>query len=142
MIENKNVSLALTAQKEDTICSYRLIGVYDPATESISGDLLQVCDGNITRRGKFQAVWINPDLASYTPAVVEPTVPAEPTSSQSAVDSKTGQNATQTEASAASPSIDSGKSRFQDVRQYADSILTGVGDISQIPIGMGGSGLP
>jgi len=33
------------------------------------------------------------------------------------------------------------KTRYHDVRQDADRILTGVGDISQIPIGMGGSGL-
>ena len=140
MIEDENVSLALAAQKEDELCSYRLIGEYDPASESFSGDFLQLCDGNITRRGKFQAIWINPDLTSYTPAVVEPTGSAEPWS-QSAEASKTGETAL-TEASAASPSPDSEKSRFHDVRQDADRILTGVGDISQIPIGMGGSGLP
>jgi hypothetical protein len=40
------------------------------------------------------------------------------------------------------PSATDQKSRFHDVREDADRILTGVGDISQIPIGMGGSGLP
>lgn len=142
MIENKNVSLALTAQKEDTICSYRLIGVYDPATESISGDLLQVCDGNITRRGKFQAVWINPDLSSYSPAAVESSRSAEPSSGRNEDATKTEESANLTQASAASPTPAAEKSRFHDVRQDADRILTGVGDISQIPIGMGGSGLP
>ena len=142
MIEDENVSLALTAQKEDALCSYRLRGEYDPVSESISGDLLQICDGNITRRGMFQAIWINPDLTSYSPAVVELSRPAEPSSSQNADAPKTVQSAPQTEASAASPSPDSEKSRFHDVRQDADRILTGVGEISQIPIGMGGSGLP
>ena len=142
MIEDENVSLALAAQKEDELCSYRLIGEYDPASESFSGDFLQLCDGNITRRGEFQAIWINPDLTSYSPAVVEPSRPAEPSSGQNADASKTVQNATLTEASAASPSLAAEKSRFHDVRQDADRILTGVGDISQIPIGMGGSGLP
>ena len=142
MIEDENVSLALTAQKEDALCGCRLTGEYDPASESISGDLLQVCDGNITRRGQFNAIWINPDLNSYTAAVVELSRPEDPSLSQSADASKTGQNAPLTEASAASPSPDSEKSRFHDVRQDADRILTGVGDISQIPIGMGGSGLP
>ncbi|HQQ36986.1 MAG TPA: hypothetical protein PK602_02685, partial [Methanothrix sp.] len=142
MIEDENVSLALTAQKGDALCGCRLRGEYDPASESISGDLLQVCDGNITRRGQFNAIWINPDLTSYSPAVVELSRPAEPSSGQNADASKTGQNAPLTEASAASPSPDSEKSRFHDVRQDADRILTGVGDISQIPIGMGGSGLP
>ena len=142
MIEDKNVSLALTAQKEDALCGCCLRGEYDPASESISGDLLQVCDGNITRRGQFNAIWINPDLNSYTAAVVELSRPEDPSLSQSADASKTGQNAPLTEASAASPSPDSEKSRFHDVRQDADRILTGVGDISQIPIGMGGSGLP
>ena len=142
MIEDENVSLALTAQKGDAMCSYRLTGEYDPASESIFGDLLQVCDGNITRRGNFQAIWINPDLTSYLPAVVELSRPTDPSSGQNADASKTDQSALLTEASAASPSMDSEKSRFHDVRQDADRILTGVGDISQIPIGMGGSGLP
>ena len=142
MIEDENVSLALTAQMGDALCSYRLIGEYDPASDSISGDLLQVCNGNITRRGQFNAIWINPDITSYTAAVVELSRPAEPSSSQNADASKTVQSAPLTEASAASPSPDTEKSRFHDVRQDADRILTGVGDISQIPIGMGGSGLP
>lgn len=142
MIEDENVSLALTAQKGDAMCGCRLTGEYDPASESISGDLLQICDGNITRRGNFQAIWINPDLTSYLPAVVELSRPADPSSGQNMDASKTDQSAPLTEASAASPSPDSEKSRFHDVRQDADRILTGVGDISQIPIGMGGSGLP
>ena len=142
MIEDENVSLALTAQKGDALCGCRLRGEYDPASESISGDLLQICDGNITRRGNFQAIWINPDLTSYLPAVVELSRPADPSSGQNMDASKTDQSAPLTEASAASPSPDSEKSRFHDVRQDADRILTGVGDISQIPIGMGGSGLP
>ena len=142
MIEDENVSLALTAQKGDAMCGCRLTGEYDPASESISGDLLQVCDGNITRRGNFQAIWINPDLTSYLPAVVELSRPADPSSGQNADASKTDQSALLTEASAASSSPDTEKSRFHDVRQDADRILTGVGDISQIPIGMGGSGLP
>ena len=142
MIEDENVSLALTAQMGDVMCGRRLIGEYDPASESISGDLLQVCNGNITRRGQFNAIWINPDITSYTAAVVELSGPAEPSSSQNADASKTVQSAPLTEASAASPSPDTEKSRFHDVRQDADRILTGVGDISQIPIGMGGSGLP
>ncbi len=142
MIEDENVSLALTAQKGDAMCGCRLTGEYDPASESISGDLLQVCDGNITRRGNFQAIWINPDLTSYLPAVVELSRPADPSSGQNMDASKTDQSAPLTEASAASSSPDTEKSRFHDVRQDADRILIGVGDISQIPIGMGGSGLP
>ena len=82
MIEDENVSLALTAQKGDAMCGCRLTGEYDPASESISGDLLQICDGNITRRGNFQAIWINPDLTSYLPAVVELSRPADPSSGQ------------------------------------------------------------
>ncbi len=142
MIEDENVSLALTAQKGDAMCGCRLTGEYDPASESISGDLLQICDGNITRRGNFQAIWINPDLTSYLPAVVELSRPADPSSGQNMDASKTDQSAPLTEASAASSSPDTEKSRFHDVRQDADRILIGVGDISQIPIGMGGSGLP
>ena len=45
-------------------------------------------------------------------------------------------------AASTSPAPEPAKSRFHDVREDRDRILTGVGDISQIPIGMGGSGLP
>lgn len=141
MIEDENVSLALTAQKEDALCSNRLIGRYDPSSESISGDIFQVCDENITQRKQFHAVWINPDLSSYTPAAVLASRPTELSSGQNA-DALTGDSASPAQPAPALPSATEQKSRFHDVREDADRILTGVGDISQIPIGMGGSGLP
>jgi hypothetical protein len=72
-------------------------------------------------------MWINPDISSFTPAKVEEATPASTVNGES-----TAQAARQ---------ASSQTSRFHDVHQDADRILTGVGDISQIPIGMGGSGL-
>jgi len=141
MVDEDEVILALTAQKGDTLCSNRLIGRYDPSSESISGDIFQVCDGNITQRGQFHAIWINPDLTSYTPAAVVVSRPAELSSGQNA-DALTGDSASPAQPASTLPSTSDQKSRFHDVREDADRILTGVGDISQIPIGMGGSGLP
>ncbi len=142
IVDQDEVILTLTAQKEDTLCSNRLIGRYDPSSESISGDIFQVCDGNITQRGQFHAIWINPDLTSYTPAVVKSSPPTEPSSVQNKDAALTGDSASPAQPATALPSATDQKSRFHDVREDADRILTGVGDISQIPIGMGGSGLP
>lgn len=142
IVDQDEVILTLTTQKEDTLCSNRLIGRYDPSSESISGDIFQVCDGNITQRGQFHAIWINPDLTSYTPAVVKASGPTELSSGRNADDALTGDSASPAQPATALPSTTDQKSRFHDVREDADRILTGVGDISQIPIGMGGSGLP
>lgn len=142
LVDEDEVSLALTAQKGDTLCSNRLIGRYNASSESISGDIFQVCDGNITQRGQFHAVWINPDLSSYTPAVVLASRPTELSSGQNADAALTGDSASPAQPAPTLPSATDQKSRFHDVREDADRILTGVGDISQIPIGMGGSGLP
>jgi hypothetical protein len=115
--------------------STRLNGTYDPSNQSIRGDLLKVKNGTISERGTFEAIWINPDTASYTPAVIpqkaEPSiVQSAPSSSEAAVEKPAGvQSGSRSE------------DYFHDVRQDAVSILTGVGDLSQIPIGMGGSGL-
>ncbi|MCX6677924.1 MAG: hypothetical protein NTU95_08285 [Methanothrix sp.] len=89
-VEGGRVTMVLTALKDTGQFSSRLRGTYDAAGGSIKGDLLQVSNGNISLRSDFQAMWINPDISSYTAASVA---------------------------------------------------LPWVGDISQIPIGMGGSGL-
>jgi hypothetical protein len=97
------------------------------ADGSISGRFFQTDGVNISKRGEFNAMWINPDLSSYTPAEVKELTPEIHLL-----------NITTTSNSDTNPQ----KTRYHDVRQDADRILTGVGDISQIPIGMGGSGLP
>ncbi len=71
-------------------------------------------------------MYINPELSGYTPAKVKELTPKMPISNiNDTSDTTTNQQ----------------KTKYHDVRQDADRILTGVGDISQIPIGMGGSGL-
>jgi len=97
------------------------------ADGAISGEFFQVSEGRISGSGEFNALWINPDLSSYVPAKVnelEMRVPATNVSAPSAVN--------QTDLEASQP-----KSRFHDIHLDADRIQTGVGDISQIPIGMG-----
>ena len=138
--EEDEIILVLSAQKGDDLCSSRLIGRYDPSSESISGEIFQVCDANISRRGEFQAVWINPDISSYSPAAIKPSRPNAPSPAQDTNTSVTGESASA--AAPTTPAPEPAKSRFHDVREDRDRILTGVGDISQIPIGMGGSGLP
>jgi len=78
-------------------------------------------------------MWINPDISSYTSAK------AESQARKSAPGEKEA-NATVQAAkeSLPTPVASSQKSRYHDVREDADRILTGVGDISQIPIGMSG----
>ena len=138
--EGDEIILVLSAQKGDVLCSSRLMGIYDPSSESISGEIFQVCDANITRRGEFQAIWINPDISSYSPAAIKPSSLAAASLTQDTNASVTGESASA--AASTSPAPEPAKSRFHDVREDRDRILTGVGDISQIPIGMGGSGLP
>ncbi|MFZ2472295.1 MAG: hypothetical protein WAW52_10190 [Methanothrix sp.] len=136
-VKEDRIYLVLTGLKDAVQFSSQLTGSYDAVSGSIQGDLLQVINGNISLRSQFLATWINPDISSYTAAQV----------AQSGADaSALGQNTNAT-AQAAVESVQfalpasSQESRYHDVRQDADRILTGVGDISQIPIGMGGSGL-
>ena len=135
-LEGNSVDLVLTSQNGTEETATHLVGNFDETSQSIKGDLLKVSNGQITERSKFEAVWINPDISSYTPAVIPiPKAPAT-ASSQEAQDTAPP-IATENSLPTATPP----KSYFHDVRQDADRILTGVGDISQIPIGMGGSGL-
>ena len=134
-VEEGRIYLVLTGLKHKVLFSSRLTGTYDAVSGSMQGDLLQVANGSISLRSQFQAMWINPDINSYTAAHV-----ALPIAEASDLGQQTNASAAQ----AKEESLQSGssqKSRYYDVRQDADRILTGVGDISQIPIGMGGSGL-
>jgi len=132
-VEEGRIYLVLTALKDTVQFSSRLTGTYDAASESVKGDILQVSNGNISLRSDFQAMWINPDISSYTSAK------AESQARKSAPGEKEA-NATVQAAkeSLPTPVASSQKSRYHDVREDADRILTGVGDISQIPIGMSG----
>jgi len=134
-VKGNRVDLVLTFLWGTEQTANLLKGNIDPESQSITGDLRKVRNGQIIQRGEFQAVWINPDVSSYAPAVVTELKAASTVSAQDA------QNATPQAAPANLLSTTVPKSYFHDIRQDAARILTGVGDISQIPIGMGGSGL-
>jgi hypothetical protein len=126
-VSENRVHLAIAALKGKEKVSIVLDGVL--ADGAISGEFFQASEGRISGSGEFNAVWINPDLLSYVSAKVnelepEITVPATNVSAPPA--------ANQTDLQASLP-----KSRFHDIHQDADRIPPGVGDISQIPIGMG-----
>jgi hypothetical protein len=133
--KNDEVDLVLTAVSNGNQFTSRLTGTFDSASQSIKGNFLMIQKGQISDRGDFEAIWINPDTSSYTPAIVEgPEItPSAPTrDSDRSVLPEDGKDSLQASMQ---------KSRYHDVHEDADRILTGVGDISQIPIGMGGSGL-
>jgi hypothetical protein len=123
LISDSEVILVVTALQGDTQSSILLEGIF--ANESMSGSFFRQKDGQIYDRGTFKAVWINPDVSSYEPAKIQGTPSLAANISAPAADDPASLR----------------KTRYHDVRQDADRILTGVGDISQIPIGMGGSGL-
>ena len=141
-VQGDSVSLVLTALTDTDQFSCRLTGTYDQASGMISGDLVRVKDGMISGRSQFQAMWINPDVSSYKPAEVAASSTQESSaSSDTNATAKQAQDNAQTASSRATSSPSSQESKYHDVRQDADRILTGVGDLSQIPIGMGGSGV-
>lgn len=129
-VSENRVHLAIAELNGRELVSTVLDGILTDG--AISGKFFQASEGIISSSGEFNAVSINPDLSSYVPAKVNELVPevlvpaANPTnvSGPSAV--------SQTVQQTAQP-----KSRFHDVHLDADRIQTGVGDISQIPIGMG-----
>jgi hypothetical protein len=131
-ISGDDVEMVLTTIKGNDQSSFKMTGVFDAANQSLKGSFFRVSKGKISARGNFEAMSINPDTSSYIPATIEEPKVAASASSDAA-------NAT---APKATDQAYQQPSRFHDVRQDADRILTGVGDISQIPIGMGGSGLP
>ena len=131
-VEGDRVYLVLTALKDTVQFSSRLMGTYDAASGSIKGDFLQVSNGNISLRSQFQALWINPDISSYTALQI-----TQPEAEASALGQETSATLPEAKESLL-PTASSQKSKYHDVREDADRILTGVGDISQIPIGMSG----
>jgi len=134
-VNDDRVELVLTYIDGGVETITRLNGTYDPSDQSIKGELLKLKDGAISERGSFEAMWINPDTSSYTPATIAQkaeaaVVQSTPSSPEPSVDRpvavRTGTGS---------------EGYYYDVRKDAARILTGVGDLSQIPIGMGGSGL-
>ena len=130
-ITGDKVELILTASKDKVQTTTKMSGIF--ANESITGNYSQVSGGKIVGKGNFSAEWISPDISSYTPATIEEpkveTPAPEPTIAATAVETAANQTTEQKDP----------KSRFVDVRQYADKIGPG-GDLSGVPPGMGGSG--
>jgi hypothetical protein len=87
-VEGDRVDLVLTSQNGTEETATRLLGNFDEASQSIKGDLIKVSNGQISERSRFEAVWINPDISSYTPAAVP--LPG----AASAVSSREAQNTT------------------------------------------------
>jgi hypothetical protein len=133
-VEGNRVDLVLTSQNGTEVDATHLKGNFIDVSQSIKGDLIKVSNGQISERSNFEAVWINPDISSYTPAVVSLPVTA------SAVTGREAQNTT-SPIMAENPTTTRPESYYHDIHEDADRVMTGVGDISQIPIGMGGSGL-
>jgi hypothetical protein len=129
-ISGDRVHLAIASLKGNEKVSTVLDGII--ADGAISGKFFQASEGRISDGGEFNAVSINPDLSSYIPAKVNEPAPELPVPAFSATNVSTRSAVSQTVQQASVP-----KSRFHDVHLDADRIQTGVGDISQIPIGMG-----
>ena len=126
-VAGDKVDLTMSAVKDNVMTITRLAGTF--ANESVSGNFTQVSEGKILSNGTFNAMWINPDTSSYTPATVE--VPAAVVAPAAIVDNAT------TTAETAAEEVKEEKSRFVDVREYKDKIGPG-GDLSGIPPGMSG----
>jgi hypothetical protein len=135
-VSGDQVNLVIAALKGETLVATKMTGTF--AAEAINGQFFQVSNGQITSRGDFSAMWINPDVSSYTPAVIAQSEP-EPVSQPAQTDNVTTPAATTTETTQQPVQLGQG-SRFVDVRKYKDQIGPG-GDLSGIPPGMGGSGL-
>jgi hypothetical protein len=134
-ISGNDVDLVITPTSANEQSSFKMTGLYDAANQTIEGTFIKVAADKISARGNFKAEWINPDISKYVPATIEEPKIAASSSSEPA--SASASNSTDQTYQPQSTQ----ESKFYDVHQGADRILTGVGDISQIPIGMGGSGL-
>ncbi len=132
------VNLVIAAPKGETLAATKMTGTF--AAEAINGQFFQVTDGQITNRGDFSAIWINPDVTSYTPAAVaQPQQETAPATQPAQTDNVTTPAST-AEQTTQQPVQLGQSSRFVDVRKYKDQIGPG-GDLSGVPPGMGGSGL-
>ena len=130
-IKGDNLELVLTAQKDKVLTTTKMSGIY--TNDGIKGNYTQVRRGEIVSKGTFSAEWISPDTSTYTPAIIEEPKTEIPAVAQA--------NTVAAETTAENQTIEQTdqKSRFVDVRKYADKIGPG-GDLSGIPPGMGGIG--
>jgi hypothetical protein len=128
-IDEDNVVLTLTAQKDKELITTKMTGIY--AKDTISGTYTQISGGKKVGSGNFSAMWISPDIASYYPATIEE--PKVETPSSEAVNTTATNTSEEKKEETAKPA-----SKYVDIHQYVDKIGPG-GDLSGIPPGMGGS---
>ena len=126
------VDLTITAQKDNELVSSKLSGILDNLNGTIQGNYTQTSLGKIINKGSFNAMQISPDTSSYVSATIEE--PKAATPAPAVVDATADAATTPNETEAA----EKPKSRFVDVREYADKMGPG-GDLSGVPPGMGGS---
>jgi hypothetical protein len=129
-VDGNNVVLTMTVQKDKESVTTKMTGTY--ANDTISGTFTQISAGKKIGSGSFSAMWVSPDTASYSPAVIEE--PEAETPSTSVAETPAANTAEAESENTTKPA-----SRFVDIHQYVDKIGPG-GDLSGIPPGMGGSG--
>jgi len=129
-ITGNEVELTLTAAKDKEPVTTKMTGTY--VNDTINGNFTQISGGKKVGSGNFSAMWINPDISSYTRAVIEE--PKVETPAPAVVDTTAASNAS---AKQTTPEVK--PKRFTDVHEYADKIGPG-GDLSGVPPGMGGGG--
>ena len=127
-VAGEKVDLTMSALKDNVLIITKLSGIL--ANEDINGNFTQASEGKIVNNGTFNAMWINPDTSSYTPATVE--APAVATPAPAEVTSAAQPAAAAVNTTAANKT----EKRFVDVHEYKDKIGPG-GDLSGIPPGMG-----
>ncbi|OPY52200.1 MAG: hypothetical protein A4E49_01961 [Methanosaeta sp. PtaU1.Bin112] len=128
-VDEDNVVLTLTAQKDKELITTKMTGI--SVKDTISGTFTQISGGKKVGSGSFSAMWISPDIASYYPAIIEE--PKVETTSTAAVNTTATKTPEEKKEETAKPA-----SRFVDIHQYVDKIGPG-GDLSGIPPGMSGS---
>ncbi len=131
-IAGDKVDLTITAQKDNELVSSKLSGILDNLNGTIQGNYTQTSLGKIINKGTFTAMQISPDTSSYISATIEEPIAAAETQAtvDASADAATSPSETET--------AEKPKSRFVDVREYADKMGPG-GDLSGVPPGMGGS---
>jgi hypothetical protein len=139
-ISGTRLSLALTALKNNSLNSIRLMGTLQ--NDSISGTFVQSDDLGNTESGLFNAVLINRNLSSYSPAKL--TRPAINTVNSSSTISVSAPSSAITSAPAGKPlSKQLGDPKYVDVHSMSGYIpeSLGVGFVGDGTMGTGGSSM-
>ncbi|MBN1324308.1 MAG: hypothetical protein JW986_10000 [Methanotrichaceae archaeon] len=115
-VSGDQVWLVMTALKGKDLLATRMTGTYDDP--QITGTYQQYDAYGEAASGSFSAIWLDGDVSSFTPAVIQEVATTASSAAPAADIQDTGSEA---------------ESRFTDVRKYADM----VGPAGLIPPGMG-----